>query len=277
MELTHDDPVRVAYDAFAPFYNRFTQGYEYDRWLAGIEAIALSHGLAGIRLLDIGCGTGKSFVPMLHRGYEVTACDISPEMVERAREAMGGVDAGILVADMRDLPVLGRFDLVTGIDDALNYMLSDEELEMAFAGVARNLRPGGLFVFDLNTLGCYRQQFTTDMAAEVDGTFFCVRGLADQSRVEAGGLFGSMIEIFSREGDDCWRRSSSRHVQRHHPPELVERLLRRTGFELVDRRGLVTGAQMVPVGDEEVHMKLDFFARRLPKRGAPGIKEVRRQ
>jgi SAM-dependent methyltransferase len=265
MELTHEDPTRVAYDAFAPFYNRFTHDYRYDRWLDAIEAVALSHGLAGNRLLDIGCGTGKSFLPMLERGYEVTACDISPEMVELAREATEGTDAEVTVADMRDLPVLGRFDLVTGIDDALNYMLSDEELESAFEGVARNLRPGGLFVFDLNTLGCYRQHFVTDMAAEVDGTFFCVRGLADPSLVAPGALFGSVIEIFSSEGDDCWHRSSSRHMQRHQPPELVERLLQETGFELVDRRGLVTGAQMVPVGDEEVHMKLNFFARRLPR------------
>jgi SAM-dependent methyltransferase len=262
MELIHEDPTRVAYDAFAPFYDRFTDGYEYDRWLAGIEAVARDHGMAGSQLLDIGCGTGKSFRPLLERGYEVTACDISPEMVERAREAAWGTGTRVVVADMRDLPVLGRFDLVTGIDDAFNYMLSEEELESAFTGVARNLRPGGLFVFDLNTLRCYRHHFAGAMATEVDGTFFCVRGLAHPESVEPGGLFSSVIEIFSNEGGDCWHRTSSRHVQRHHPPELVERLLVETGFELVDRRGLVTGAQMVPVGDEDVHMKLDFFARR---------------
>jgi SAM-dependent methyltransferase len=264
MNLLHEDPARAAYDAFAPFYDSFTHDYEYGRWLASIEAVALSHGLAGRRLLDIGCGTGKSFLPLLDRGYEVTACDISPAMVERAGEAAWGTGTRVVVADMRDMPLLGRFDLVTGTDDVLNYMLSDEELERALEGVARNLRPGGLFVFDLNTLGCYRHHFAGTMAVEVDGTFFCVRGLTDPESAEPGGLYGSVIEIFSDEGGECWRRSSSRHVQRHHRPELVERLLRATGFELVDRRGLVTGAQMVPVGDEEVHMKLEFFARRLP-------------
>src|SRR5881392_3469789 len=152
-----EDPAFSAYELLAPFYDLYTHDYEHDRWLANIEAIALGHGLTGHRLLDVGCGTGKSFMPMLARGYEVTACDISPGMVERAREASG---AHVLVADARDLPDLGRFDIVMALDDALNYLLSDEELAMAFEGVARNLRPGGLFVFDLNSLFIYRHLFT---------------------------------------------------------------------------------------------------------------------
>jgi hypothetical protein len=45
---------------------------------------------------------------------------------------------------------------------------------------------------------------------------------------------------------------------------VVERLLSDAGFALVERRGQIVGAQMDPVGDEETHMKLDYFARRLP-------------
>jgi hypothetical protein len=71
-----------------------------------------------------------------------------------------------------------------------------------------------------------------------------------------------VLEVFATDDGDCWHRSSCRHVQRHHPPALVERLLRETGFELVDRRGQLSGAHLVPVGDEEIHMKLDYFARR---------------
>jgi SAM-dependent methyltransferase len=269
MTLTIEDPTFTAYESFAPFYDRYTHNFGHEPWLANIEAISLSHGLRGRRLLDVGCGTGKSFLPMLERGYEVTACDISPAMVERARELASGSDAEVVVADARDLPVLGRFDLVTSIDDALNYLLSDEELRMAFEGIARNLRPGGLFAFDLNTLGCYRDYFVRDMAVEADGTFFCWRGEADAESVEAGALYSSVIEIFASDDGDCWRRFSSRHTQRHHPPAIVEHLLTETGFELVERRGQILGEQMDPVGDEDLHTKLDYFARRLPAARRP--------
>src|SRR3954453_18549892 len=176
METQTEDPTYAAYELLAPFYDSYTREYGHERWLDNLEAIAIGHGLRGNRLLDVGCGTGKSFMPMLARGYEVTGCDISPGMVERAREAGGPEGAGGLLADARELPDLGPFDIAMALDDALNYLLCDEEMAMVFEGVARNLRPGGMFVFDLNSLLTYRQMFTRDMATEVGDAFFCWRG-----------------------------------------------------------------------------------------------------
>jgi SAM-dependent methyltransferase len=261
MVVATHDPALAAYEALAPFYDRFMGGYDNDRWLAGIEGIARAHGLSGRRLLDVGCGTGRSFLPLLARGYEVTACDLSPAMVERALEATAGTDAELLVADARELPALGRFDLVTSLDDTLNYLLSDTELEAAFRGMARNLRPGGLLVFDLNSLRTYRHFFARDMARDGDGAFFCWHG--EGAPEAAPGCFASaVIEVFATDDGECWRRTSSRHVQRHHPFEVVRRLLADCGFELLERRGQVTGARIDPVGDEEAHVKLVHFARR---------------
>lgn len=262
MELTYADPTLTAYETFAPFYDSYTHDFGHERWVANLEAIALSHGLRGRRLLDVACGTGKSFLPFLTRGYEVTACDLSPAMVERARARAAGSDAELLVADARELPTLGRFDLVTCIDDGLNYVVTDDDLARAFEGVARNLRPGGMFVFDLNTLAGFRHYFERDLALEKDGTFFwwCPQTGADS--VEPGATLTAVIEVFASDGGSMWERTSSAHVQRHHPPEVVERLLSEAGFDLVDRRGQMTGAQLDPGGDEDVHRKFDYFARR---------------
>jgi predicted TPR repeat methyltransferase len=258
-----DDPTCAAYELLAPFYDRYTQKYGTDLWLAKIEAIAIEYGLRGSRLLDVGCGTGKSFLPMLARGYDITAFDISPAMAARACEAAAGTGTEVLVADVRDLPALGRFDLATALDDALNYLLSDDELEAAFTGLARNLRPGGLLVFDLNTLPLFQDGLTRDMAMEIDGAFFCWRGeVGAPEELAPGGIGSAVIEVFSTADGECWRRVSSRHVQRHHPPETVARLLRDTGFELLSCRGLVTSAQIDLVGDEQRHKKLLYFARR---------------
>src|SRR3954453_24180348 len=127
-----EDPTVAAYELLAPFYDLYTHDYAHEDLLGEIEAIALEHGLGGRRLLDVGCDTGKSFVPMLARGYEVTACDISPAMVERAREVG---DADVFVADPRELPVVGPFGPAIALDDTLNYLLSEEEVRLAFEGV----------------------------------------------------------------------------------------------------------------------------------------------
>jgi SAM-dependent methyltransferase len=260
--LSFSDPAVAAYQALAPFYDRYTDGYDHERWLANLEEIAIDHGLRGRCLLDVGCGTGKSFVPMLRRGYEVVACDISPAMVERARLVAGG-EADVLVADVRELPTLGRFDLITALDDALNYLLSDDELYEAFRGIARNMRTGGLLVFDLNTLGTYRGFFASDAALDTDGAFMCWRGEGDRD-AEPGCLSTSTVEVFATEDGECWRRTRSHHIQRHHPPAVVAELLEASGLELVDRRGQKTGAVLDPDGDEAEHAKFVYFARRPP-------------
>ena len=58
-------------------------------------------------------------------------------------------------------PGLGAFDLVCCLDDAVNYALGADELEATFAGFARNLAPGGVVVFDANSLAAYRTFFAS--------------------------------------------------------------------------------------------------------------------
>ena len=89
MTLTLESDATRAYAVLAPVYDLLTAEYAYGPWLGAIERVAREHGLRGHRLLDVGCGTGKSFMPLLERGFDVTACDISPEMVELAQHKSG--------------------------------------------------------------------------------------------------------------------------------------------------------------------------------------------
>src|ERR687896_710143 len=123
-----------AYERLAPYYDELTREHDYEAWTGHLEAAANQFGLHGRRLLDAACGTGKSFLPFLRRGYDVTAFDISPGMVELARAKAPGVE--LFVADLRTVEAIGRFDLITCLDDSLNYLTGDGELEAALAGLA---------------------------------------------------------------------------------------------------------------------------------------------
>ena len=179
--LTSGPSALAAYEALAPFYDRFTADItEHEPVLRHrSQRLARQHGLRGFRLLDVACGTGKSFLPLMRRGYEVTACDISPGMVELARRKLPPDDAKrVVVADMRLLPWRGAFDLVTCLDDAVNYLLTDGDLEAALRSMSAALRPGGVAVFDVNSLRTYRELFAEDFAVRSGGTVFVWRGRA---------------------------------------------------------------------------------------------------
>lgn len=153
MTLTAE-PEPLAYDAIARFYDRFTAHHDYDTWVTALERLSLDNGLSGRRLLDVGCGTGKSFLPFAARGYEVVACDASAAMAAVA--ATKAPDVPIRVCDVREMPVLGSFDLIVSLDDCLNHLLEPTGLILAFERIARNLAPSGLVIFDVNTLGTFR-------------------------------------------------------------------------------------------------------------------------
>lgn len=263
-------PALDAYEALAPFYDRFTADYDHETWLGVLEALAREHGLGGRRLLDAACGTGKSFLPMGRRGYEVTACDLSPSMVERARAKLGGAPERAFVADLRALPAIGPFDLVTVLDDAVNYLLTEEDLCAAFASVERVLAADGLLLFDANALRTYREAFASTFAVETVDAFFCWVGEAEPD-VGPGALCAATIEVFAGRGGGCWRRTTSRHLQRHHERAVIERALAAAGLERIAVRGQRSGGLLTDRLDEAEQSKVVYVARKAAaQRGREG-------
>ncbi|MET0973947.1 MAG: class I SAM-dependent methyltransferase [Thermoleophilaceae bacterium] len=260
------DPIATAYDALARVYDDLTVDHDYDAWTRTLERLATDHGMRGRRLLDLACGTGKSFMPFALRGFEVTACDISPGMLERAAtKAPPGVR--LLQADMRALPDGGHHDLVTCLDDAVNYLGDEGELTSAFGSVARSLAPGGVFLFDVNTLAVYRSLFATDNCSELDGCFFALRGEAAPT-LPSGSLAPLTIEAFRREPDGSWLRLTSHHDQRHHAHEAVLRALRAAGLACTAVHGLTPDGVLHAEVEELQHTKRVYVATAMsPVRG----------
>src|SRR4051794_32812442 len=252
--LADGEHALAAYEALAPHYDAFTAHHDYDAWTRDLEALARRHGLRGRRLLDVACGTGKSFAPYLDRGYSVVGCDASPAMLARARRRAGG-RAALHVRDMRTLPRLGAFDLVTLLDDAVNYLHDAAELTAAFAGVARNLAPGGIALFDANTLRMYAGFFAASEVVERDGALIVWRGRCP-AEPDAGVLVEATVDVVTAGGE----RIVSRHLQRHHPEPQIRDALRAAGLRCLAVHGQTETARFEPGLDESRHLKGIYLA-----------------
>jgi len=254
-----------AYRGLAPFYDELTREHDYEGWTRHLEEGARCYGVCGRRLLDAACGTGKSFLPFLERGYSVTACDISAEMLDLA--AAKAPEASLFLADARALGEVGSFDLITCLDDVMNYLVEDGDLDRVFASLAPNLAPGGVLVFDVNTLSTYRTTWARDFALDGPDVFLTWRGRCSES-AQPGCLAELTVEAFSETGPGLYERVTSDHVQRHHPRREVEAALAGAGLIAVGVFGLLPDGSLDELApDDDLHHKLIYFAQRVAKGG----------
>lgn len=143
-------PPQDFYDDLAPFYHLV-----YEDWEKSVERQANDlHALIGQlapgseTLFDVACGIGTQALGLAGRGYRVSAADLSPAAVERARREADtrGLSIELSVADMRQAHRhrAAPFDLVLCGDNALPHLLTDTEILEALRSFYRAVRPGGL-------------------------------------------------------------------------------------------------------------------------------------
>lgn len=114
------------------------------------------------RLVDLACGTGTLALALAEKGYAVTGIELSEPMLEQARRKQATWDPqkkwplSWQAGDMRHFVVEEPVDAVLCHYDSLNHLSNESELRATFLQAAQALRPGGLFIFDLNTLENYR-------------------------------------------------------------------------------------------------------------------------
>lgn len=258
-EVPPGDHALVTYDALADSYDLFTAHHDYDSWTADLERLAAGAGLRGTRLLDVACGTGKSLMPFAERGYQVTGCDISRPMIRHAA-AKAGPDVRLEVLDMRALPTLGEFDLVTCLDDAFNYLLTFDEVLATLEGLRRNLAPEGVAIFDVNTVRSYRT-FYGSLTVVPSGDRVVVWDGQVPADFAEGDLAHVAIELLERHDDDAWHRRRAGHHHRHHPRALLIDAIEQAGLACAGVYGMQLDGSVADGYTEDGNSKAVYVVR----------------
>ena len=103
------------------------------------------------RVLDIACGTGSHAIELERLGYDVVGCDISEDMLVRAREKARAASSAVRFEhqDMRSLDVAPTpFDAILCLFDAIGHVQTTAAIKQTLAAVYRHLPDGGLFVLE---------------------------------------------------------------------------------------------------------------------------------
>lgn len=141
MDLPHD-PFALIADLYDLDFQDFYDDTSFYQRLVEIH---------GVRVLEMGVGTGRIAVPLAQGGAKVTGVDISPQMLAIAQQRTGDLPVRYVQDDIRTVKLRGRFDVVLAPLGTLQHLDTPADFVATLETMARHLAPGGIAVIDVET------------------------------------------------------------------------------------------------------------------------------
>ncbi len=245
------------YGDFASVYDTFMDDTPYGEWCDRLEDMIRKYGVSKPcrdaedlldseknLVVDLGCGTGTLTEMMYAKGYDCIGVDRSEDMLNIAmgKKEQSGSEILYLCQDMRELELYSTVGTVYSVCDSMNYILEEEELLTVFSLVYNYLFPGGIFLFDFNTVYKYRELIgDTTIAENREDCSFIWENFYDPE----GQLNEYDLTVFVREEGENFRKFTETHLQRGYTVEQMTKLVSQGGMTVLevldaDTQGAVT-------------------------------------
>ncbi len=219
-----------AYTGFASVYDELMDNVPYDEWAKCYHRILKEHGITDGLICDLACGSGNMTDRLRRMGYDMIGVEISEDMLGIARAKEGADQILYLQQDMCAFELYGTVRACTLVCDSLNYLLEEEEILAMLRLVNNYLDPGGIFIFDFNTVEKYAGVIGDTTIAEnrEDCSF-----IWDNFYDAGSGINECELTVFvKRQGEELFERFTETHFQRGYEPDEIKSLIERAGMKL---------------------------------------------
>lgn len=217
------------YEALASSYDGLMADGAYRRRADFLERLFRKSSIPVESVLDLACGTGTIACLLAERGYRVIAVDGSAEMLTQAAAKAARLEENaplFLCQAMPRLRLLQPVDAVVSTLDSLNYLTRTRDLRETFRRVRRWLKPGGQFLFDVNTPHKLRRMDGQMYMDETEESF-CVWRTFFSERTR---ICTYQVDLFRLRGDGAWERDFEEHRERAWEAEELRWYLTEAGF-----------------------------------------------
>ena len=220
-----------AYKALAVSYDRLTNDVDYKAVVAFYKEILDREGVTPRTAIDLACGTGSVAILLAEQGLQVTAVDMSEDMLTVAAQKASGMSnpPRFVCQSLQELHLPRGVDLAVCALDSLDYITEPKDCALAIRRIYKALNPGGIFIFDVNTPEKLRAM-DGQVFLDEDEDVYCVwRGEFD----EKTNICSYGMDLFQREGQ-CWFRSFEEHREYAYSREQLTSYLKDAGFTHIE-------------------------------------------
>ena len=217
----------MSYDSFSKYYDMLMADADYPARAEYYHKLLCEGGADSGILLDLGCGTGEMSLLFDSFGYEVIGVDSSVEMLNIAREKTAGRDILLLNQPMEELDLYGTVDCAVSALDSINHLDGADAVKEAFAKVSLFMVPGGIFVFDVNTVYKHREILADNSFITETDDLFCAwqNSLNDDDSVDIS------LDFFEKDGGK-YTRNSEYFTEYAYEIDEIKRMLEEAGFDI---------------------------------------------
>ena len=220
-----------AYKALAASYDRLTNDVDYQVVVDFYNQILEREGLSPRTAVDLACGTGSVAVLLAKQGLQVTAVDMSEDMLTVASQKAADLahPPRFVCQPLQKLRLPRGVDLAVCALDSLDYITDPKDCAQAIRQIYKALNPGGVFIFDVNTPEKLRAMDGQVFLDEDDDVYCVWRGEFD----EETNICSYGMDLFQREGK-CWYRSFEEHREYAYSQEQLTGYLKDAGFTHIE-------------------------------------------
>lgn len=219
------------YHEYAAVYDASGQLAFSLRMIPYLNLLLTRHPVEKRVMIELACGTGTVAIAYADAGWRVYGIDGSADMLAQARAKAMGNSAQVIWSqqDMRSFVVPERVGLVTCLYDSMNYMLTNKDLLAVFRRVHDALLPGGLFLFDMNTVAAMAQLWDDETYFSDANDLSVVFQSQYDDRIQRTTV---QVTCFQRVQDALYRKIVERHTEQAYPREQIATFLTDVGFAI---------------------------------------------
>lgn len=220
---------------YARYYDLMYSDKNYSKELRCVESWIKKYGKnENKKILSLGAGTLNYERLLAEKGFVINGVDLSPDMVKLARQKIKAENLRGINVNQGDMLSISeresKYDIALAMFNVIGYCRGIRELEKVLRGIARVLKPGGIFIFDAWYASAVRQSPPQNRWKKYKKDGFDLYRLTRSQLDKVNDRVKLEIELIELGEENSYRRETERHVVSYWDTRQLRKKLVECGF-----------------------------------------------